>query len=306
MKTASLLPRLPLVALRFPVGRGFLPARRARAQSYPTIPTWALSYGLGSYDGSGQPTADDEYFSGLDFPTGIAPMPDGGVVVAGVLAFPMNALNSVAGIDHAGSHPTATLVRYAASGNIMWQRALSDSYPGQTIPASSTGQVLTDTQGNVFVNLTLSDVSTSDTKPSVAKFSADGALVWENTITNTDYQPPGDPAPPVVQGGLSAASSLGFTSDGGLLLAFGGGVLPPSGANAVVSSPCIAKFNADGSLAFFYPFFSGQVSGATAACQSHDGTHYLMLVSNHSYATAVLIDASGSPVSEMQYLHRRR
>ena len=306
MKITSLLPRLSFVALAF-LAAGLLPAPRAWAQTTPpAVSSWAESYGLGAYDGSGQPTMDTSYFSGADFPTSVAAMPDGGVVVAGELSFPMDYLDPSGNTGHAGSHETATLVRYGVGGNVIWQRALPLVPPGTNsassgIPSTSTGQVLTDAQGNVFVNLGLGNVDNGYVQPSVAKFSADGTLVWENTITAADFQPPGDPPPAVGPFSVSASSPLSFTSDGGLLLA-GGVAIPVDSSSDTIGSPYIAKFRADGTLAFFFPFFSGQSFGAAAAvCQSQDGTHYLMLVQNSAYTTAVLIDANGAPVSEMKF-----
>src|SRR3954447_11680015 len=72
--------------------------------------SWAESYGVGSYDSTGKPTEDPHIGSGNDVPRAIAPMPDGGFVVAGQIAFPYLTLAS------SGGPSDAVMMRFAPDG----------------------------------------------------------------------------------------------------------------------------------------------------------------------------------------------
>src|SRR5437867_8889416 len=78
-------------------------------------PTWAQSFGATSQYNDG--TVEDVYAygPGSDKVSGIAKMPDGGVVVAGQLDLPELGSGS-----QTGSMAGAALVRYAADGTILW------------------------------------------------------------------------------------------------------------------------------------------------------------------------------------------
>lgn len=90
--------------------------------------SWAENYGVGSYWLDGKPNSDPFYGSGFDYPRAIAPMPDGGFVVAGQIAFPFLTIHT-----GYGGKSDACLVRFAADGTILWQyelRQLNDSSSG--------------------------------------------------------------------------------------------------------------------------------------------------------------------------------
>src|SRR5690242_3953557 len=91
--------------------------------------SWAQNYGVGSYDINGKPSSDPFYGSGTDIPRAIAPMPDGGFVVAGQIAFPFLTLHST----YSGASD-AVLVRCANDGTVLWQEELR-----QTNDAVSNG-----------------------------------------------------------------------------------------------------------------------------------------------------------------------
>ncbi len=50
----------------------------ASATNSFAVPSFAQSYGVDSYDSAGHFTIDQYYGSGWDWPTSMAPMPDGG------------------------------------------------------------------------------------------------------------------------------------------------------------------------------------------------------------------------------------
>src|SRR3954469_7717246 len=116
-----------------------------------TPPSFAQNYGVASYFIDGQPTDDPFYGSGVDYPRAIAPMPDGGFVVAGQIAFPRLTVHT-----GYGGNSDAVLVRLAADGSIIWQTALHQTngtvQNGVINPAPSyIAKMMTDAQGNVFV-----------------------------------------------------------------------------------------------------------------------------------------------------------
>lgn len=316
MKTASLLPRLPLVALAF-LAAGFLPAPRVRAQTAPLVYSWAQTYGLGNYDGSGNPVTYDGYGSGADYPTSIAAMPDGGVVVSGALSFPMDFLNSAGDTGHADSHQTATLVRYGVDGTVLWQRALPLTPPTATVdanpPSTYVYQIVTDAQGNVYACLGLGNTANSGVVPAVAKFGADGTLLWETNLLSSDYQQPPTPDvpnPPVSQNYIGSVTSLSLTSDGGVLISGGQGVPPFVTGTDPKITPFFAKLDASGTLVFFHPYtYGAENTAAVSVCPSSNGTRYLLFTNvgtdfdeNAPYdATAVLTDLNGNVVAQQQF-----
>src|SRR4051812_7748670 len=113
--------------------------------------TWAQSYGVGGYLGTGKHANDQFAPSGDDYPVGIAKMPDGGVVVAGQVGFPYRVRNGGFG----GS--MATLVRFAPDGTILWQRTIEIPIESVNTPTdirrspSYVYQVASDAQGNIFI-----------------------------------------------------------------------------------------------------------------------------------------------------------
>ena len=206
--------------------------------------SWAQSYGLGSYDINGAPGTDPFYSSGYDTPLAIAKMPDGGFVVAGYLAMPKVWL-------HPGSYGTlGALVRYSADGTILWQTLLkqdNDLYQnGVTYHAlNNIGQIATDAQGNIFIcgSKHGNGLTSNFNRGFVAKFSPDGALLWENGF-NGGSATIGDP-PHEEPIGTDAINYLGLTSDGGVIV-----TCAQSRPGFGYTIPVLAKFNADGTLAF--------------------------------------------------------
>ena len=140
--------------------------------------TWAQTYGAGSYDTAGNPSDDPFYGSGTDYPVSIAQMPDGGAVVTGQLDLPK--VYAGVYISHTGANAEATLVRYGSDGAILWQRTLHQTNDrvddfGYYYPATSRiYQILTDSQGNIFVCGGKGNSFNSGQSPFVAKFSAEG------------------------------------------------------------------------------------------------------------------------------------
>jgi hypothetical protein len=116
--------------------------------------SWAENYGVGSYGTDGKTTDDPFYGSGYDFPVAVAPMPDGGMIVAGQTDLPR--LYKDAYSAHTSGSSDGALVRFATDGTILWQITLHEilgKYVGQYFyPAPShILQMQTDTQGNIFI-----------------------------------------------------------------------------------------------------------------------------------------------------------
>ena len=269
--------------------------------------SWAQSYGLGSYDFNGAPATDPFYCSGNDAPFAIAKMPDGGFVVAGHLAMPKIWL-------HPGGYGTVgALVRYSADGTILWQTLLrqdNDLYQnGVTYHAlNEIGQIATDAQGNIFVcgSKHGNGLTSNFTRGFVAKFSPNGALLWENGFnggTATIGEPPHQE--PI---GTGAINYLGLTSDGGVLV-----TLSHSRPNYAYTMPALAKFDANGTLVFEKAFDNSiQYLGSTPVCQSKDGTRYVMAflyatggsAEGDRYGLLLLVtDAAGNIVAQRGYDH---
>ena len=269
--------------------------------------SWAQSYGLGSYDINGALGSDPFYSSGYDTPLAIAKMPDGGFVVAGYLAMPKVWL-------HPGSYgPLGALIRYSADGTILWQTLLkqdNDLYQnGVTYHAlNNIGQIATDAQGNIFIcgSKHGNGLTSNFTRGFVAKFSPDGALLWENGF-NGGSATIGDP-PHQEPIGTGSINYLGLTNDGGVIV-----TCAQSRPNYGYTIPVLAKFNADGTLAFTKAYDNSiQYLGSTPVCQSKDGSRYVMAFEYDTdgstpgmrYGLLLLItDTSGNIVAQHAYDH---
>jgi hypothetical protein len=269
--------------------------------------SWAQSYGVGSYDFNGALGNDPFYSSGYDTPLAIAKMPDGGFVVAGYLAMPKVWL-------HPGSYgPLGALIRYAGDGTILWQTLLRQnndfSSNGQNYHAlNNIGQIATDAQGNIFIcgSKHGNGITENFNRGFVAKFSPDGALLWENGF-NGGSATIGDP-PHQEPIGTDSINYLGLTSDGGVIV-----TCAQSRPGFAYTIPVLAKFNADGSLAFTKAYDNGiQYLGSTPVCQSKDGTRYVMAFEYDTdgstpgmrYGLLLLVtDLSGNIVAQRAYDH---
>jgi hypothetical protein len=272
--------------------------------------SWAQSYGLGTYDIYGAPATDPFYCSGYDAPLAIAKMPDGGFVVAGYVAMPNVWLTG-------GAYGTrgwlGALVRYAADGTILWQTLLRQdndlSQGGHTYHAlNNIGQIATDAQGNIFVcgSKHGNGLTTNFNRGFVAKFSADGALLWQNGF-NGGTATVGDPAheEPI---GTASIDYLGLTSDGGVIV-----TSAQNRPGFSYTIPVLAKFNADGTLAFTKAFDNQiQYLSSTPVCQSKDGSRYVMAfvyatggsAEGQRYGLLLLVtDTSGNIVAQRGYNH---
>ena len=293
LKTLLLLPL---------AGAALLAPSSVRAQTPYT--TWAQSYGVGSYDGQGNPVTGDTYGSGNDTPSAVAAMPDGGFVVAGALDLPELYLRNSGGTDHSGSANTA-LVRYAADGHIVWQQILrqdNDQYDGvnkiYTFAHNYVNQMLADAQGNLYLRMHKDYLALTAPSEAVAKFAPDGTLIWQVGY-NGDIVGDGADAHGA---GPAPFTSMSLTADGGVVIS--GGENYGSGA----SQPFYAKINADGTLGAHRPFVNnGQYDSAGAAAQSADGTHFIVGMNaifpdgTHLYASVVLLDASDNIVAERSF-----
>ena len=285
LKTFLLLPAL---------GAALLAPSAARAQTSYT--TWAQSYGVGSYDGQGNPVTYDTYGSGNDTPSAIAAMPDGGFVVAGALDLPELYLRNSGGTDHSGSANTA-MVRYAADGHIMWQQVLrqdNDQYDGlykvYTFAHNHVDQMLADAQGNLYLRMYKDPLAVSGPTATVAKFAPDGTLIWQVGYNGDVYGEGAD----AHGAGPAPFTSMSLTADGGVVVS--GGENYGTGA----SQPFYAKINADGSLGAHRPFVNnGQYDSAGAAAQSADGTHFV--VAMNAYGSVVLLDSSNNILAERSF-----
>jgi hypothetical protein len=238
------------------------------------VPTWAESFGATSVYNDGTVEDASVYGPGYDTPVGIAQMPDGGVVVAGQLDLPE--LGSAA---HAGSNADPALVRYAPDGNILWQILLRSS--DSSLEPLTIDRVAADGQGNIFIC-----GGKGGGFPYVAKFNSSGALIWKNGI------------PCVGADCANEFGTMGLTADGGVFV--GGSQYQNGNSHAV---PAVAKFNSDGSLAFYAPYQYPQQYNLTAAvCQSHDGTKYAFLVqpAGGGFA-AVLLNSAGDILAQVTY-----
>ncbi|HEX4629677.1 MAG TPA: putative Ig domain-containing protein [Chthoniobacterales bacterium] len=257
------------------------------ATSARALPNWAESYGVGSYDTTGQSNGDPFYGSGFDYPTGIAKMPDGGFIVAGQLDLPRLYRDLFS--DHTSGTSDGSLVRFASDGTIIWQITLHLNAGrfsnGYYSPAPSQIQHLaTDAQGNIFVSGGKGNPDNNGVTPFVAKFASDGSLVWQNGIT-----------------GFYSNSYMGLTSDGGAILT--GSQSRPGGG----SVPVLAKFAGNGSLSFFRVYEQpNQYTEYGPVCQSADGTKYFTAIryplttnSGSAYGLGLIVfDASGNVLAQ--------
>ena len=236
------------------------------------IPTWAENYGVGSYNIDGTASSDPFYGSGVDLPRGIAPMPDGGFVVAGQIAFPFLTIKS-----GYGGKSDACLVRFAADGTILWQyelRQLNDySYNGTYYPAVSyISHLRTDAAGNVFVcgGKGGNGYTTNFAIPFVAKFSPTGDLIWQNGIPLASGTIPGTPPQSYQAGVDSTYMEMGLTNDGGVV------ITSSQGRPAGYTVPILAKFDANGAVSLYRAYENpDQYAPNGPVAQTADGSNYV-------------------------------
>ena len=207
-----------LAAAALGISCGLLVATTSHAQQ-----SWAQSYGMRSYDRDGAPTTSASQGSGYDVARGIARMPDGGLVVAGQLETPevyRNVFNPAS-----GGHTNAAVIRYAADGTLLWHQLLrQDNDTTEAVP-SHVYTVLTDAQGNIFICGGKGNPNNGAQAPFVAKFNANGGLIWQTGIG------PGLPN--------AVTPTAALTRDGGVL------VTMTQGGNGNLD-PSLAKLNSDG------------------------------------------------------------
>jgi putative Ig domain-containing protein len=262
--------------------------------------SWAQSYGVGSYDGNGHTYDDPFYGSGFDFPVAMAKMPDGGFVVVGQMDLPKfyNTYTS-----HTSSRSMSSLVRFGVDGTVLWQYALRQTndttqggvfYPG----TSHVYQIATDAQGNVFIcgNKGGNGITNNLIVPFVAKFSPDGALLWDNGFSKVTGTV-GDPAQPY-EVGIGPINYMGLTNDGGVIV-----TTSQARPNVGYSIPSLAKFNSDGSLAFYKTYDNpAQYLGTSPVCQSKDGSRYVAAMRYTGYGCLLLVtDSAGNLVAQRGY-----
>ncbi len=276
------------------------------AHAQTPVTTWAQSYGVGSYDANGQPVDANDQGTGADLPNGIAPMPDGGVVVGGQLGL----FKYIAPFYNATG---GALVRYDGNGNIVWQTLLrQDNDNSGHLAGSEVDFVRTDAAGNIFVAGGNGNGSGNGAQtPFVAKFAPDGTKVWQSGasvisfIIGTD-----DSGKPILQdGGVGLPTSMQLTPDGGVVV--GGSVYAQGtsrGGNGTIY-PMLTKFNADGSLGFHREYVNNlQYSDVRSMCPSADGQGYALLLSVDGSTTTtqggwtvVITDAAGNPTSQRTF-----
>ncbi len=267
------------------------------AHAQTPVTTWAQSYGVGSYDGNGQPLTADNYGSGNDRAIDIVAMPDGGMVVAGYIDLPELYL----GTNYSSAYGCPALVRYAADGHIVWQYTLRQDNDAPPDPHSNYRhaqiyQMLADAQSNLYVTMTKDRGNDGAAIPqTVAKFSPAGALLWQVSYDGDLFVDDNGKNP--TASGAGAFASMSLTADGGVV------ICGLEGGGNGSGYPFFAKINADGSLGTHRPFVSqGQYVGAGAAAQSADGTHFLVAMGFNGNATpVVLTDASGNFVAERSF-----
>ncbi|HEY0369544.1 MAG TPA: hypothetical protein VGC85_08110, partial [Chthoniobacterales bacterium] len=275
-------------------------ALTASSASAATPPSFAQNYGVDNYDGSGKLYDDPYYGSGFDYPVAMAKMADGGFVVAGQIDSP-EMYRTVTG--HTSARSTGALVRFAGDGSILWQVAIRETndrydsfgnfYPGVT----TLSQVATDAQGNIFVTGGKGNTNNGGQAPFVAKFSPAGQMLWQKGILKGSALA-GAPAQQYDLAVLSGNGTISATTDGGLVFA-GQQSLP--GQNRYV--PLLVKFNGDGSIGFYKAFEPGPAYGTVSACQSHDGTRYVMAFNypNNFNHMLLVTDANGDLISQRGY-----
>lgn len=279
----------------------------SHAISPPPPWTWAQSYGTDSYDQNGNYSDDPFYNSGYDFPVSVARMPGGGFVVAGQLDLPK--LYSHAGVAHTSANADAVLVRYDTDGAMLWQHELhqtNDSTDENGLYHAAPSRVYairTDSQGNIFLLGGKGNTANSGGVPFVAKFDAQGALVWQNGIPSATatVTVPGSPSQtyPI---GIAAGRHMCLTNDGGVLFSLTEG--RPNGVGSIFA---MAKFNADGTLGMYSAYEDPyQYAGDGPVAQSKDGTKYVQFVQyppqDYSYGvTAIVTDTSGQVIAKRSF-----
>ena len=242
-----------------------------------TVTTWAQSYGVGSYSG-GEPTGDQYYGSGNDTVTGIAPMPDGGVVVAGQLDLPKF------GSGHTGENAPGALVRYGKDGRILWQTLLRQENDrinadgSTTVVISGIKSLRTDAAGNIFVVGGKGNPDNQGKSPFAAKFSPEGNLIWENSLAELRFAVPNaDGSNHIDTEGYYYDICMDVTSDGGIIIGGSVGFADPLGR--AHTGAYLAKFNADGSLSFHREYESpNQYNGTNSVCPLPGGVGYVALM----------------------------
>jgi hypothetical protein len=254
------------------------------------IPTWAQTFGADS----GRPVNND--FAG-DYPRSIVRMPDGGAVVGGYLFVPGSAVqNNVA--NH-GIFGESAVVRYAADGSIIWKKVLGPF----ALNASFVTPMVADPAGNIYLasGRPFDAFSGGQGTPYVAKFSADGTLLWA-----TNVKLPGKPDPN--QGNATPylnnlASSIVLTSDGNV--AVGGNYYPGGGGGHSV--PYLAELSTAGQVvgAQYFENLHVQYSAVQAMAAGPNGNLLfvtLSTVDGTNYGnTFVLVDKDGKTIVERAY-----
>ncbi len=236
--------------------------------------SWAENYGVGSYDINGKPNSDPFYGSGFDFPRGIAPMPDGGFVVAGQIEFPFLTIHS-----NYGGASDAVLTRCAKDGTILWQEEIRQTNDvvnggGTYTPAQSyISQIRTDAQGNIFVAGGKGNPANSGQVPFVAKFSSDGLLIWQNGIPSAGGTVPGTPPQPYQVGVDARYIQMGLTVDGGVV------ITADQGRPAGYTVPVLAKFDSNGSVSLYRAYENpDQYAPNGPVAQTADGSNYVTVI----------------------------
>lgn len=317
MRTSFLSPRLLIPLL-------LLLALFAARDAFGTS-SFAESYGTDSYDGLGQPTTDDYYGSGWDWPTSMAKMPDGGCVVGGQIDTPsLYANNHSSFAAHTGGISMGSLVRLAPDGTILWQQTLrlsNDSYDPLygvwTYALTLIVKVATDSSGNIFVWGFKESGSGPVYAPFVAKFSPGGQLLWQNGIDHVNVTE-GDPGYSFQTGTFSNyLGGMTLTNDGGILVTFTQLNYGDDSGGGQRYDVAIAKFSASGALSFYkvyvrgggheYAVVPGQI------CQSKDGSRYILALPNdydyssdgfsyHQGLTFLVFDLNGNLLAEKRYV----
>ena len=251
--------------------------------------SWAQSYGVGSYDRFGAPYDTNHAGSGHDRAIGVAPMPDGGFVVAGQLDLPE--LQPATYDAGGGGESNAALVRYAPNGTLIWHRMLKLDNGGST----AVHQVDTDASGNIFISGGKEPSNHVDARnsgtPYVAKLSPDGALLWENGM--------GDYA-----AGIYPFHWMSLTPDGGVA------ALAPRGLSSggQRAAPMMAKFGPTGAFEFQQTYRANPVNfqvDARGFCASRDGQRYVVLATYYERTgfVVILTNAAGEVVTQRQFVN---
>src|ERR1043166_3673073 len=245
--------------------------------------TWAVSFGATSVYNDGTVEPSYAYGPGTDVPIGIAQMPDGGVVVAGQLDLP-----ELGSTNPSGSAADAAIVRYGPTGFIVWEKLLRSS--DSSYAPTHVYQVAADANGNVFICGAMFLSGSGANRPFVAKFNSRGTLIWRNGFENANGADT-----------VSPFQTMGLTSDGGVVVGSARGFYVNFYPHAV---PTITKFNSDGSIGFHAAYENSIGAASTlAVCQSHDGMHYVALLTPGSsgITDALMVDSNGAIVSQVTY-----